>query len=157
MSSTNGISFRTAALVEAELLTELCRTAKAYWGYPPEWMRAWRDELRVAPSHIGVGWVGVVEVGGGIVGFYGLKNENGAWHLEHLWLQPEWIGRGLGRVLFDEAVRAARGFGAKELLIKADPNAEAFYLKMGAAHSHVESCLLLEKERRDVPHLKFSL
>lgn len=157
MSSTNGIIFRTAALAETALLTELCRVAKAYWGYPPEWMEAWRDELKIAPSHIGVGWVGVVEVGGIIAGFYGLKNENDSWHLEHLWLRPEWIGRGLGRALFGEAVRAARGRGAKELLIKSDPNAEAFYLKMGATRTRVESYFLFGLMKRELPHLRFAL
>lgn len=130
---------------------------EGFLGLSAEWREAWRDELRVEPSHIGVGWVGVGEVGGKIVGFYGLKNERAGWHLEHLWLQPEWIGRGLGRILFAEAVRTASALGAKELLIKAAPNAEAFYLKMGATRARVETYFLFGEVQRELPHRRFAL
>lgn len=151
------IDFRLARSGDAEPLTGLCRAAKAHWGYPAEWMAAWRDDLTITPEYLATGWVGMAEIAGETVGFYGLKFDRGAWHLEHLWMQPAWIGRGFGRRLFAEAVRAARERGATELLIKSDPNAEPFYLKMGAIRSHMETYWLLGKVRRDVPHLCFSL
>lgn len=149
------IDFRSARSGDAVVLTGLCRAAKAHWGYPAEWLAAWRDDLTITPEYIATGWIGVAEVAGEMVGFYGLKLDRGAWHLEHLWLQPAWIGRGLGRVLFAEAVRAARVCGATELLIKSDPKAEAFYLKMGALRSHVETYFILGKVRRELPHLRY--
>jgi GNAT superfamily N-acetyltransferase len=39
---------------------------------------------------------------------------------------------GLGRALFDHAVRRAAGLGAEVLAIEADPSAEGFYRRMGA-------------------------
>ncbi len=53
--------------------------------------------------------------------------------LEHLWLLPEKMGLGLGRALFEHAARRAASLGAEILRIEADPNAEGFYLRMGAA------------------------
>jgi GNAT superfamily N-acetyltransferase len=62
------------------------------------------------------------------VGFYALVGEG----LEHLWVTPEHMGTGVGRALFEHAVRRAASMGAETLKIEADPNAEGFYLRMGA-------------------------
>jgi GNAT superfamily N-acetyltransferase len=156
VNSDETIAFRSACSGDVESLTGLCRAAKAHWGYPAEWLAAWRDDLTITPEYIATGWVGVAEIAGETVGFYGLKLDQGVWYLEHLWLQPVWMGRGLGRKLFSEAVCAARACGATELRIKSDPNAEAFYLKLGAIRSHVETYWLLGTVRRDLPHLRFT-
>ena len=47
-------------------------------------------------------------------------------------LLPEYIGTGVGRVLFDHAVRRAAASGAEVLGLESDPNAEGFYRRMGA-------------------------
>ena len=52
--------------------------------------------------------------------------------LEHLWVLPAWIGTGLGRTLFEHAVRRAQELGAMTVTIESDPNAEGFYRRMGA-------------------------
>ena len=157
MKPVDSLTFRPAVAADAEALTALCRAAKAHWRYPAAWLDAWRGDLRVTPEYIATGWVGVAEVSGETVGFYGLKRAADGWYLEHLWLEPKWIGRGLGRSLFAESAQAARALGATELLIKADPNAEGFYLKMGACRTRVETYLLLGTIKRDLPHFRFSL
>ena len=119
-------------------------------------MDAWCDELTVSPEFIRRQRVGVAELSGEIVRFYGLRcDDDDDWHLKHLWLRPAHIGRGLGRALFGEAVREARAGGATELLIKSDPNAEPFYRRMGAERVRVETYLLLGAIPRTVPHLRF--
>jgi len=52
--------------------------------------------------------------------------------IEDLWLYPRLIGRGIGRRLFEHALLTARELGFESLLIESDPNAEGFYLAMGA-------------------------
>jgi len=47
-------------------------------------------------------------------------------------LSPAWIGLGAGRLLFEHAIERAASRGASIAEIEADPNAEGFYLKMGA-------------------------
>jgi GNAT superfamily N-acetyltransferase len=74
-----------------------------------------------------------------------------------LWVRVEFHGRGLGRRLFTEAARLADELGAAELLIKCDPNAEPFYLKMGAVRIGLEVYDLLGGIRRDVPQLSYRL
>lgn len=67
-----------------------------------------------------------------IIGFYALVQDGENFQLEHLWIKPAFIGGGIGRSLFHHAADQARNLGADILTIESDPNAEAFYRKMGA-------------------------
>ena len=149
--------FRRALPQEAAVLTHIALTAKQSWGYPAEWMAEWRPDLTIAPGYIAGSPVWVAEAEGAVVGFLGLVRADSQWHLEHLWVRPEFQGRGLGRALFGEAVRQARALGATELRIKSDPNAEPFYLKMGAVRTGLDVYDLLGKIRREVPQLSYRL
>ena len=131
--------------------------SKQSWGYPDEWLAAWRADLTLSSDYICAQPVWVAEVEGATAGFLGLDRRAGVWHLEHLWLLPAFIGKGVGRLLFAEAVRQARVAGAKELQIKSDPNAEPFYLKMGAVRTGLEVYQLLGKIPREVPQMTYAL
>jgi GNAT superfamily N-acetyltransferase len=52
--------------------------------------------------------------------------------LDLFFVDPPFLGRGVGRVLFEAAVRVARAFDATTLTILADPNAAPFYERVGA-------------------------
>lgn len=52
--------------------------------------------------------------------------------LDHLWVEPQHIGTGVGALLFNHAVRTVRSMSGLVLNIASDPHAEAFYLRMGA-------------------------
>ncbi len=149
------VLFQRAQEGEGEMLSAIAFAAKQHWGYPREWMEEWREELTVTPDFIRTQSVCVAQYAGDVVGFFALKRQEDALHLEHLWLKPAYIGRGLGRALFAEAVVQARAAGVKELRIKSDQNAEPFYLEMGAVRTGVEEYLLLGKIRREVPLLVF--
>ena len=126
----------------ALILTALSRRAKAQWGYDPELLRRWADDLRVTPEDIDRDAVLVAEVGDGpdpIVGFARVTTgppsstgEPTPAQLKDLWVTPEDMGRGVGRALFAAACEVARTLPADQLVIVADPNAEGFYLRMGA-------------------------
>jgi GNAT superfamily N-acetyltransferase len=102
----------------ANTLTRIASAAKAHWGYPEQWMERWRDALTITPEFIRRNEVHVGE---------GRRIE-----LEHLWVLPERMGAGVGRALFEHAVRTAASLGAGVVGIEADPNAEGFYRRMGA-------------------------
>jgi GNAT superfamily N-acetyltransferase len=52
--------------------------------------------------------------------------------LEDLWLDPRFIGRGMGRTLLEHALGVAADLGFESLVIEGEPHAEGFYLAMGA-------------------------
>jgi GNAT superfamily N-acetyltransferase len=69
---------------------------------------------------------------GRAVGFYALSGRAPVLDLEHCWVLPERIGRGIGARLIAHATETCRAAGARSLRIAADPFAEGFYRRMGA-------------------------
>jgi GNAT superfamily N-acetyltransferase len=126
------VTLRRARPDEAGTLSELAFAAKAFWGYDQAFMRACRDELTLDPDDLARRHVVVAELDGAVAGFYSLDSDPPAGELGNLWVRPGSIGTGLGRVLWRDAMAAAAAAGFEHLTIDADPNAEGFYLRMGA-------------------------
>ncbi|MFI5527398.1 GNAT family N-acetyltransferase [Kitasatospora sp. NPDC051853] len=127
---------RAARADEAGLLSELALRSKAYWGYDPAFMAACRDELTLAPKEIAPRRTAVaVDGSGSVLGFATLEGEPLTGELGMLFVAPEAMGRGVGRLLFEHLVSTARESGFTGLTIDADPNAEAFYRAMGAVRT----------------------
>jgi GNAT superfamily N-acetyltransferase len=120
---------------EAARLTEVAQAAKRHWGYPDAWMDAWRDALTLTVERM-EGWrVRVAEEGGAVLGFHAVSVDGDGAAREHLWIDPPSMGRGMGRMLFDDALRTAAAGGARWMTIDSDPHAEGFYLRMGAVRT----------------------
>jgi GNAT superfamily N-acetyltransferase len=150
-------TIRPAALSEAEALTTLALAGKRHWGYPEAWLEAWRKGLTITPDYLEAHTVFcAADETGRVVGFYTLERDGADFRLENLFLAPDFIGHGLGRQLFEHAVRTAREQGATELLIESDPNAEGFYLRMGARRVG-ELVSHLTGTERVVPLLRYAL
>jgi GNAT superfamily N-acetyltransferase len=117
---------------DAVSLTEIAFAAKQHWGYPDRWMERWRDLLTLKPEFIARHDTFSAVVGGKFVGFYAVGQKAGSLDLLHMWVLPDWMGRGIGRSLFYHAVERTRALGFRELEIESDPNAEGFYQRLGA-------------------------
>ncbi|GGS60788.1 N-acetyltransferase [Planobispora rosea] len=123
---------RAAREDEAGLLSELAVRSKAHWGYDEAFMAACRDELVVRASEVAERRTVVAEGDGRVLGFATLEGDPPEGDLGMLFVEPATIGRGVGRRLFEHVTAAAAGLGFTRLTIDADPNAEPFYLAMGA-------------------------
>ncbi len=126
------LHFRPAAIDEVGLLTGLALRSKAHWGYAKAQLEVWAPQLEVAPAWVAMRQVHVALIDEVILGFFVVLGGAGQWRLEHLWVEPAAMGKGIGRALLERACRLARSLGACELMIDADPNAEGFYLACGA-------------------------
>jgi len=122
------IDIRRAVTTDSERATQLARSAKAHWGYPAEWLEEWRDDLVVTAEGIERHATFVASMDGEVVGVCQLQQSTDHTMLEHVWVDPRCHGRGVGRALVEHARMHARGV----IAIVADPNAEAFYVKLGA-------------------------
>lgn len=147
---------RRAEPFEAETLTEISHAAKRHWGYPERWIQCWQETLTITPEFIRSNEVYLAEQDRETVGFYALIMQGEQAELEHMWVRPERIGTGLGRELWEHARRRAVMLGARILNITADPNAEGFYLKMGAQKVGQVSAPV-DGEARLLPRLKVNL
>jgi len=99
-------------------------------------MGACRDELTVKVQDIEAGNVFVFDRDGQPVGFYSLERlSDERVELGFLFIEPELIGIGFGSALFQHACGEAARRGYAILEIQGDPNAEQFYIAMGARRS----------------------
>lgn len=129
------VRVRLARSDEADALTALCIRSKSHWGYSAEFMRQAADALSVRPAMIEQGGVLVAEGrGGGVVGVAAVASTEiaGRFDLALLFVEPAAIRTGVGRSLFEAAVRLVEKRGGSSLSILADPFAAAFYRRLGA-------------------------
>jgi GNAT superfamily N-acetyltransferase len=122
---------RRARPDEADGLRALAHRSKAHWPYSAEFLQAVRPFLTLEPNDIEGADVWVLEIDGRVAGWYRVTDHGRRAELEDLWLEPAYIGTGLGRVLFEHAADVARRHGAERMEWDAEPYAEGFYRGMG--------------------------
>jgi GNAT superfamily N-acetyltransferase len=108
-------------------LREIAFAAKAHWGYDEERVRAWADAIDLEDGRE----IFVAERDGGVVAWAAVIPQGEVCVLEDLWVDPPWMGRGVGAELFRRASERARELGATRMEWGAEPNAVGFYEKMG--------------------------
>lgn len=126
------IRLRDARSDELDLLGALSLRSKAVWGYDAAFLEACRRELEITPEQLGRTQIRVAESAGTAIGVCQVIVAGEVAELARLFVAPERIGQGCGRLLFDWAVAAARGAGALRMIIDSDPGAVPFYVRMGA-------------------------
>jgi GNAT superfamily N-acetyltransferase len=130
----NMFKLRQAITTDAETLTELAMRSKAHWGYSVDFMKNCRAELTMtsdmfvqSDTHFVV-----AETAGEVVGFYKLAELNAKnIRLDDLFIDPKYMGQGLGKQLFLHAKAHAALQGGATLSLDSDPNAESFYVSQG--------------------------
>lgn len=150
------ISIRRVVPKEADVLTHIALSAKAHWAYPERWMEIWTPLLTFSSEYFEENESWVAEIDGAPIGFYTLQDKNGIAWIENLWVLPNYMGQGVGRQLFLNAISRAREMGCKTLQLEADPNAVGFYEKMGMLTID-ERIGELEGKPRILPIMEISL
>lgn len=84
----------------------------------------------------------ILKEGDTVIGFYGLLVDDVEASLEYLFIEPEYIGKGYGKVLWIHALEECKKHGIHEFTIITSPDARGFYLRLGATiHHQVESLI----------------
>jgi ribosomal protein S18 acetylase RimI-like enzyme len=141
---------------DADALTQIAHAAKRHWGYPERWIESWRDTLTMRPEFIAANMASCAVEDGRAVGFYVLTTESDGMYLDHLWILPAAMHRGIGRSLFEHAIAQARILGFRTIKIEADPNAAGFYRRMGA-RSVGFNTTEIDGQPRQLPLLEFRI
>jgi GNAT superfamily N-acetyltransferase len=140
----SGLTLRPGRPDDAAALSDLAFRSKAFWGYSDSLMAAFADELKVSPDM--AAQAVIAEVDGVLAGFHLLGPVSGALpgrpatepapadagELDMLFLDPTFIGAGVGRVLFQDAMAKAIARGWTTVYIAADPQSTGFYETCGA-------------------------
>lgn len=137
-----------------QLASNLCFRAKAHWGYDPEFMTLCKPSLQLREADLEISDVVGAYNAETLVGVAQLVPGDGAFLLDKLFVEPQWIGFGIGRQLFVWCVEKARQSGGEKIVIESDPFAEPVYLafgcrKVGEAWS--------ESTGRSIPLLEYHL
>ena len=105
------LRIRSARTDEGPELSALALRAKSHWGYSEEFLEGSRAALTIDAKTIAAAQVFVLERAGDTIGFYGLFGEPPQGILEWMFLEPDAIGEGLGRRLWDDAIGQAEAEG----------------------------------------------
>jgi GNAT superfamily N-acetyltransferase len=156
---------RPAKQDEFKKLTNISFKSKGYWKYPKEYFDIWEKELTVNSGYIKDNEVFVLEEARTIIGYYsivelkddvemfGITINNGHW-LDHMFILPEFIGKGMGKKMFKHLLKRCETKRIKELCILADPNSRLFYEKMGCKYQREYPSTI---KNRTTPFLKYEL
>jgi GNAT superfamily N-acetyltransferase len=129
------IGLRAARGDEAAELSALALRSKAWWGYDAGFLAACRAELTWTPAQIDAAGYSVVvaTVDGALAGFSAVADHGrGRYELDALFVEPRWIGTGVGRRLMAAARQSIAQAGGGRLRIQGDPHADHFYRAAGA-------------------------
>jgi GNAT superfamily N-acetyltransferase len=147
------MSIRRALPEEANSLTRIAQSAKQHWGYPEHWIKHWEPDLTITEDFIRNNHVYVAESSGDICGFYALCVSGAKAELEHMWVAPPYIGTGIGKELFLDAMNRSTAMRIRQVEITSDPNAVGFYKRMGAQQVG-EVVSKIDDQLRELPRLK---
>ncbi len=101
-----------------------------------------REPLLANPAALQLGGDRVVEgrtrvavaADGAILGFATWRPDGEAFELEDLFVDPDWMRRGIARRLVADLVALATRGGIARIVVTANPHADAFYRSVGFVH-----------------------
>ena len=123
---------RPARPGERQALEELQRRASMHEPMYREQLAAHPEAIELPAEQIAAGLVRVAEQDGMVAGFAVLFERSGdACELDGLFVEPDRMRHGIGRLLVEDAAGIARDRGARRIDVIANPQAVAFYEAVG--------------------------
>lgn len=129
MSATD-IQIKNAEVSDIDILNKISVESKMYWNYPQAWIDNWKDVLTLTEKHFNEQHIYKLEKAGSIIGFCSIVENEKDYEVVHLWLIPEYIGKGYGKLLLNETIKRVVK-NDKDIIVESDPNSEAFYASQG--------------------------
>ncbi|PZX94592.1 GNAT family N-acetyltransferase [Flavobacterium aquariorum] len=126
------MKIKEASINDNEILTEITKKSKSYWGYSEKQILKWNDNLTISAAYIENNCVFELINNNEIIGYYSyLVKEEKNVILDNLFILPEYIGKGFGKYLMTDFLNRMKNGKFEKITLNSDPNAENFYLKIG--------------------------
>ena len=126
------MTIEKANTIDHEILTEITKKSKAYWGYSEEQLVIWSNNLTITQDYIKRNDVFKLVNNNIIVGYYSyFPEEEKSMKLDNLFVLPEYIGKGFGKYLMTDFLNRMKEIKIEKITLDSEPNAEIFYSKMG--------------------------
>lgn len=126
------MTIEKANTTDSEILTQITKKSKAYWGYSAEQIQKWEVNLTISSDYIREHDVFKLVKNEVTVGYYSyFFEEDKTVKMDNLFILPEYIGKGFGKYLFLDFLNRMKESGVRIIQLDSEPNAEGFYSKMG--------------------------
>lgn len=149
------MTFRKPDRSELKWLNNLIRISKGYWGYDQAFLDSFIKEWGLKLEYLLHHHIEVFEIDHKIVGILHMSAQSklGEPYLADLFIHPNYIGKGYGKILWQRAVEYSLQQNWQSFYLLADPNATEFYHHMGAEiFDYFES-----KPGRFIPMMRYKL
>lgn len=150
------VKLRIGIASDADTLSALAIRAKAFWPYDAEFIQDCAEELEISSARAAGGLIFVAEYNEFVVGFCGFCINETEPEMTHLFVEPKFIGMGIGKLLWNEAIAFAKIKKWASFKIVADPfAAEKFYFGVGCKKiGEIDSSI---RPGRKLPLLQFDI
>ena len=116
---------------DAQKLSDLTLKSKSYWKYSADQLEKWKSDLTITAEYISSSEVYKLMEGNQLMAYYAYFSlDKKRVKLDNMFIHPDYIGKGLGKLLLDDLFNRARIQGFAKVELDADPHAEEFYKKM---------------------------
>ncbi len=115
-----------------ENLSGLTKRSKAFWGYSPELMSLWDEELTLKSDYFEQHIVFAAWQADHILGYYSYYQTGpSAVHMDNLFIDPTVIRKKIGTILMQHFLNRITSHTIQKITLHADPHSEAFYTHFG--------------------------
>jgi GNAT superfamily N-acetyltransferase len=134
-------TIRHALAANLAEINRVIRASKSHWRQPYAYLQAALPLLAVDDAYLVRNLCFEVVEDGAVVCFFAIADDDGAKLLDHLWVRPDRLGCGIGRLACEHVVALARERGWRRLRVLPEPDAAGFYRRLGFEDTgvHVES------------------
>ncbi len=145
-----------AKVNDLDQLNDLLRKSKTYWPAYASTIEAFMDRFSITPHYLQKNTIKLLYLDDELAGFFSFFiNDESNNELDYFFIHPTFIGRGVGRKLWEICCKFAFDQGHKEFYILSNPFAEGFYLKMGCEKVGTRKAITAPGEI--LPFLKYVL
>lgn len=132
----------SASPKDIKLLADLEIRSESYWGYDSDFMDRFKEIYLITEEFIINNPTYILKEDEIIIGFYGLLLNSEEFSLEYLFIEPMYIGKGYGKMLWNHALESCKKLGIREFTIITSPDARGFYLRLGATiYNQIDSLI----------------
>lgn len=126
------MTIEKAITSDHQILTDITKKSKAYWGYSDEQIENWSRFLTVTPVYIDANVVYKLTIENKLAAYYSfLYEDEKTIKLDNLFVLPEYIGKGFGKILMRHFLLEIDKTSVTKIILNSEPNAELFYAKLG--------------------------
>lgn len=126
------IAFIESSVDDIDELNNIAFLSESYWGHDKNMMDIFKKEYSLTQEYLKNNKVFNMILDENIIGFYAFNMTQEIPELEYFYLKPEYIGKGYGRILWNEVIKFCKNNNIETFVFVAGSEVKNYYLKMGA-------------------------